>query len=495
MNGFTLLTMGCALVYLVIAISYLRLSEIRRLGREYGFFAGVAGGLSIASLGSSVITVSTETATSDVGLRLEAVGILMALGAFANFAYPNVQQEARGAARLATAIAVLGSVLAMSGLLFDPARTVSLDRSVGFASYPHPAMTPLGVFMSFMGLVVASKVMFDVIRSEARSTTGRYVLVAVVVGIGSWTGVLAFRASGHSLGPWFSVVLAPFITVVAAALVQRWSDVDVELEKRGAELEAAFAELKDAQNELVRREQLAAVGELSAVIAHEVRNPLAVLKNAVSGLRRENLATDIRDTLHGILDQETDRLNRLVRDLLSYAKPILVGHSDLDVRAMLERVVDTARRVDPRASEDVDVVFDIDAPDSIRADPDLLERALTHVVENAFQAMPNGGRLEVSAKRRLDDGTAQLAISIVDSGEGMDTLVRSRAKEPFFTTRREGTGLGLAIVERVASSHGGRLELARNAEGGSRVTLIIPETEVRSTSSDPPRRSNLLTPM
>jgi len=477
---------ACATIYVIIGSSYVRLASIRRLGREYGFFAGIALSLGLASIGSLLTTLANDTAEFERGMRLYIVGIIISVGALGNFVYPNVQRPTGRAGHITTAFAAIGVVAALGGLIYDPGHTIPFARSLGPASYPSPSMTPIGLALAVIGFFVAIGFMVDVARSELSTGSGRIVFAMVAVGLVAWAFATALSAFGYAFGPWFPLLLVPFISAVAASLLARWVDVDAELARRSTELEHAYVELREAQDELVRREQLAAVGELSAVIAHEVRNPLAVLKNAVSGLRRDNLPLDLRDTLHGILDQETDRLNRLVRDLLSYARPIHISSVELQIRDILDRVVMQAKELAGRAADGVEVDLDLDVPNTIHADADLLERALAHVVENAVQAMPNGGRLSIVGRRVVNGSAKFLSLSIIDSGEGMDTLVRSRAKEPFFTTRQQGTGLGLAIVERVTAAHGGRLELARNGESGSRVTLFLPESGDGGRSSHPP---------
>ena len=220
------------------------------------------------------------------------------------------------------------------------------------------------------------------------------------------------------------------------------------------------------------------------MIAHEVRNPLAILKNAVSGLRREDLGEDNRKTLLGILDEETDRLNRLVRDLLAYARPITPQAAPVSLHVLVEKAVGSAQNAIARA-QPIDVQLDVDrAPATVEGDRDLLERVFVNIVENALQAMPNGGRLSIVAERLEQDGEEMATIRVRDTGEGMDTLVRSRATEPFFTTRPSGTGLGLAIVERVVTAHGGSVRFARNEDTpGTTVTVVLP---VRRRSSAPP---------
>jgi len=200
---------------------------------------------------------------------------------------------------------------------------------------------------------------------------------------------------------------------------------------------------------------------------------LAILKNAVDGLRSPHLEEEDRESLLGVLDEEADRLNRLVRDLLAYSRPVEVQANAIELGALVERAKDLACRAHPRSAS---VHFDVDldgAPVSIPGDGDLLERAMINVIENAIHAMPVGGTLTIRARPSALDGREAVAVSFADTGTGMDQDVRSRAREAFFTTRPTGTGLGLAIVERVASAHRGRVELGDNPEGGTTVTLVL----------------------
>jgi signal transduction histidine kinase len=235
-----------------------------------------------------------------------------------------------------------------------------------------------------------------------------------------------------------------------------------------------YEELQATQERLVRKEQLAAVGELSAVIAHEVRNPLAIIKNAVSGLRREGLAAQDRRTLLDILDEETDRLNRLVHDLLAYARPVVPRGRSLPVRELLRRSVERARG-GVTHDEVVHVVYELcDELDSVYGDPELLRHALVNVMENAMQAMSGGGTLTIRTEPAVFRSRTALALSFIDTGEGMDTLVRAKARDPFFTTRPSGTGLGLAIVERVVRNHGGEVSIDSRHGEGTTITFLLP---------------------
>ncbi len=233
----------------------------------------------------------------------------------------------------------------------------------------------------------------------------------------------------------------------------------------------SYEDLHAAQEELVKKEQLAVVGELAAVIAHEVRNPLAIIANAVAGLRKQAVSRADHDTLLAIMDEETSRLNRLVQDLLRYARPV-------NIQRTLFSLIDVLQRAAGQSCSDregIRTVFQCDCGEArIWGDANLLRQVFDNLTDNAVQAMGSDGTLTIRL-RAADSGDARgLAIEVIDTGEGMDSQVRSRARDPFFTTRPSGTGLGLAIVERIVVAHGGSLAIDSHAGEGTTVTVILP---------------------
>ncbi|MEO7096527.1 MAG: ATP-binding protein [Polyangiales bacterium] len=288
---------------------------------------------------------------------------------------------------------------------------------------------------------------------------------------------------------------AAFAFGLSYTLLARHARVSEELAAKGAELRRrsrqlrrSYEELRAAQEELVRKEQLAVVGEIAAVVSHEVRNPLAIIANAVAGLRRKETSEDDRATLLGILDEETDRLNRLVGDLLRYARPLTIERRLLDLDGLMSRALELQRNYD---GVKLDVEARADPLPDVYGDPDLLRQVFDNLVQNACQAMTSGGTLSVRVAAAEDDGTSGVTVDVADTGEGMDTQVRSRARTPFFTTRPGGTGLGLAICDRIATAHGGFLSIKSRSGEGTVVSVFLPagrrtETPVVKPSSQPP---------
>jgi signal transduction histidine kinase len=231
-------------------------------------------------------------------------------------------------------------------------------------------------------------------------------------------------------------------------------------------LRSSYAELARTQKELIDRERLAALGELSASIAHEVRNPLGVIFNSVGSLRRIVKPQGDAALLLDIIGEEADRLNRMVGDLLDYSRPVQPSLQPVPLRPLFEEAIESARQQSGDGAQRVAVTLRV-AEDAatVRADARLLRQALVNLFLNAYQAMPRTGRLEVRASRSMIDSRPFAEIVVQDSGPGIPPDVVDKIFKPFFTTKATGTGLGLAVVRRIVEHHGGTIELGRLSPG------------------------------
>lgn len=233
-------------------------------------------------------------------------------------------------------------------------------------------------------------------------------------------------------------------------------------------LELSLHALRDTREALVRRERLAALGEMSAMVAHEVRNPLAVIFNVVSTLRRDALSAQ-QSTLVGIVDEEARRLNRLVSALLEFARPGELRRATTALAPLLhsaaESALATAGEGSPSALE-VTVTPDAQAAE---VDAEMLRRAVVNLLVNAL-ASPGCTRVALGAC--VADGALEVAVR--DDGAGVPEPARAKLFAPFFTTRPAGTGLGLAIVRNVALAHGGTVTYTDTPGGGATFTLRLP---------------------
>lgn len=275
---------------------------------------------------------------------------------------------------------------------------------------------------------------------------------------------------------------------IADTLLVRYRRAAEELEITATELRSAteeltnsYLELSVVQEELFRKRQLASVGELAASIAHEVRNPLAIIKNAGASLRRQNIGEKDRNTLFQIIEEEITRLNNLVSELLRYARPVNVRRADISIAELVRGFSETLGDRYPLA---LHVAAEPEV-ETVWADPSLLRLALTNVLDNARLAMPDGGTISIEARKEQQAGHSGVLIQITDTGGGMDSNTLRRAMDPFFSTRPSGTGLGLPIAGRIVEAHGGRVEVTSVHGEGTTVSLFIPSRRPDQRASEP----------
>ena len=224
---------------------------------------------------------------------------------------------------------------------------------------------------------------------------------------------------------------------------------------------------KEAEAKLMEQAALARVGQLAAVVAHEVRNPLAGIKGAIQILMSRRGPNDAELPVMRDITERIDALSELINDLMIFSRPRPLAIGRVELRALVEDAVAIVRR-DP-AAQRVEITV-TGEPVPILADSELLRASLLNLLLNAAQAM--GGQGRIAAAVGAAGGTAR--ITIRDTGPGIPTDLLAQVFEPFFTTKARGGGLGLAIARRTAERHGGSLTLACPADGGTLATLTVP---------------------
>jgi len=422
----------------------------------------------VAALGASVYAVCALESTLDLSADVRPIfgrlgGAMASVLVGAWFVYFPATQG-RPLARWERTIARAIAVIAVAWLIPGVCRTSRVfTRTVDWlgVTYTTTRPTPLGqltyVFLLLVTLVLAVR-LFRSWREGKRGALADCIGVTVqmIAGVND-----ALAASGRIDMPYLLDV-GQFVVVfaVGANLVSRFVADARALERSSAELQAA-------QKELVRRERLAALGELSAVVAHEVRNPVTVIFNAVSSLRKQAVSTEA-STLLDIVDEEAQRLKHVVGELLEFARPPHLSVETVKTRPLVDGAVEAAI-AGFGGGDLVEVDAETELPE-LAGDEQLLRQALINLITNALQAAGRKDRVHVRA--RADGKTIAFAVS--DDGDGITPAVAERLFTPFFTTRASGTGLGLAIVKRIAEAHGGEIEWAPRAERGVTFTLRVP---------------------
>jgi signal transduction histidine kinase len=239
--------------------------------------------------------------------------------------------------------------------------------------------------------------------------------------------------------------------------------------------------LTGLQRELIRKERLAAVGELAGGVAHEIRNPLTGIAGALTVLAREAPADDDTQEVMSEIQQQIQRMEHLVQELLAYAEPGVLHPEWIDLHSTLKQAIASVsqRRADP----EVGLVLELDPTGpEVYADAQDLQNAFGNLVLNAFQAISKEGTIEVRTRYSGED----VLVSIHDDGSGIDAEVCDRIFDPFFTTKARGTGLGLPFVRRAVENYGGEIRVDSAPGEGTTFVFSIP-TKAGSGARTPER--------
>jgi signal transduction histidine kinase len=248
-------------------------------------------------------------------------------------------------------------------------------------------------------------------------------------------------------------------------------------------LHLAKKEVEQYHQELIQRaDRMASIGELASGIAHEIRNPLAGIQGAIQIIADGFPEEDARRGVTDEIQKQIYRLERLVKDLLNYAKPIPTDYLPTDMNELVDKVITffTMQRGRPKNLK-IGRNFFSPLP-KIMVDPNSMEQAFLNIVLNAQKAMPSGGTFTISTRAlpgRKEDGKELQEVQIIfeDTGVGIPKENLPKIFNPFFSTRSDGTGLGLSITKNIIEQHGGRIEVESRVNVGTKFIITLPATK------------------
>ncbi|HEY8164865.1 MAG TPA: ATP-binding protein [Gemmatimonadaceae bacterium] len=319
--------------------------------------------------------------------------------------------------------------------------------------------------------------------------------------------VLYFADSmlGHGAAPdaalFFQLAVFTVVALTSGVIAARLRAAGAHSEALAEELAAFRLREEEYRSLTVRAERLEGIAEMSASLAHEIRNPLASIRSAVEQLSRIPRAGEDERVLGELVQRESDRLSRLLTEFLDFARTGVTRVTDIDV-AQIAR--NAARLVRERggAQPGVKVVENLpSSPLIIEGDEDLVHRALFNLILNAVQASPPNGVVrvdagELSAAQLPHEATefagGAVAVGVSDRGAGIDPGIRDRLFDPFVSTKPGGSGLGLSIAQRAAAAHGGVVTVSAPGDE-TRFTLVVPRRRPRpggNASGNPTDRSH-----
>ncbi|MEI2358711.1 PAS domain-containing sensor histidine kinase [Mesobacillus zeae] len=229
-----------------------------------------------------------------------------------------------------------------------------------------------------------------------------------------------------------------------------------------------ITDIRQTEERLRRTEKLSVVGELSASVAHEIRNPLTSLKGFVQLLRMEDKR---HQKYYSIMLDELDRINHIVGELLMLAKPQKIQHKEADIQTILSDV--TSLLNTEATLHDVQLNFTfLQKKLLIQCEPNQLKQLFINLIKNAIEASPKGGTVKVYI---CDSGSGKIMITVKDNGCGISKEMLERIGEPFYSSKEKGTGLGLTVSFKIVQSHNGTIRFSSNAGDGTEVVVELPK--------------------
>lgn len=275
------------------------------------------------------------------------------------------------------------------------------------------------------------------------------------------------------------VLFLPVVGFLTNQLAEANRDETRKSQAAAEKLAEANRHLEEAEAQVRRADRLAALGQLTAGLAHELRNPLGTLKTSAELLERKVSGdNEIAREMAGYITQEVDRINSLITRFLDFARPRNLRPQKTSLHAMLDQAIERFDREKsgPAASVSVFKNYSPDIP-PVNIETELMEHVITNLLSNAAQASPSGAVVTVKTRLADTEDGKQAEIAVIDRGSGIDPKHLENIFNPFFTTKSSGVGLGLSIVSKIVDDHGGQITVESTPGEGSVFHVYLPVTE------------------
>jgi len=440
--------------------------SIRRPGPSFHLYAGILKVGTLSLLAILLLTLGSFVYHPSLSVYLSFFGVILLQGL--ELLYPplsepkSMQSAGKWRLRLLRISILLQLALASvlvtgtggSGSIYELVYLLPIVSAATRLPGREVAFVIMGAIVAMIGFVVTGE---ELTASIARVRAFQDAVAATVYF--TMAGILIYFFAQADRGQ-----LLHYQTMASTL-----TETNVELRRVQSELTERLAQLAHMEERLQRISQLAALGELTAQVAHEVRNPLGIIKGATEMLARR--VSDPATERHiAVLLEETDRLNKAIDSVLRLASPIRIQSTRLDLSDLLRSVAQTVLAgVDPAH-------YSIRLPPQtprrlIQGDGELLHHALSNLIRNGLQAMPAGGIVTVETEARED---SLHLVRIRDTGSGLSPEDLKRLGEPFFSRRPGGVGLGFALARRIIAAHGGTCDASSILGEGTCVTIALP---------------------
>jgi two-component system sensor histidine kinase HydH len=273
----------------------------------------------------------------------------------------------------------------------------------------------------------------------------------------------------YATNQYAEIILFFLVGAVTGALADRERKQRKKLEATAQQLSKVYRELQDSFEQLKRADRLSAIGHLSASLAHEIRNPLASIEGSTDILEQPHISEEMRKEFLGVIRKESRRLNRLLTNLLDFARPRKPELQLVDPARLIESVTSLVAPTAERSGITLERRVPASSP-LVQCDPEQLKQVVLNLTINAIQAMARGGSIELSVT--ASDGNVR--ISVRDEGPGIPAQDLEKIFDPFFTTKENGTGLGLSVAHQIITQHGGAITAEPNPDRGMTFSIVLP---------------------
>ncbi|MGA2880409.1 MAG: ATP-binding protein [Bryobacteraceae bacterium] len=319
------------------------------------------------------------------------------------------------------------------------------------------------------------------VMSAATSLGLAGLVAAVVLACGAYLSFLLFLRPNQYV-EWSYLILNEATFPIAGFLTYELLEANRAATRKAqfaaAQLAEANKQLQEAEAQVRRAERLAALGQLSAGLAHEIRNPLSTIKGSAEMLLKNVDANGaVAHELAGFISSEVDRTNALVTRFLDFARPLALRLEKTEITEVIDEAVAQVEKHTPSLDVSIYKNYSPDIPPFL-LDRQLLERVLYNLLLNAAQASPPRGSVTVKTRQLGNTGDGDtVEISVIDRGTGIAPKDRESIFNPFFTTKSSGVGLGLAIVSKIVDEHGGQITVESEPGAGSVFRVFLPVRE------------------
>jgi two-component system sporulation sensor kinase A len=317
---------------------------------------------------------------------------------------------------------------------------------------------------------------YDFIDSEHHDVVRKTIRQVFQTGEGSSYEISGTGPDGST--SWYATQVGPIkrdgqivsVTLITMDVTER-KQMQQKLEEYSQQLEVLVEkrtrQLKEAQEQLMKSERLTAIGQVAAMVGHDLRNPLTGISGATYYLKKKlspRMDAKIKEMLK-LIENDVEHANRIIKDLIEYSKEIRLELTETTPRSILKETLPLVQIPD-----DVQVLDSTQDEPKVKIDLEKMKRVFANLIKNAVDAMPNGGKLTITSKE--SDGNVEIAFA--DTGIGMTEEIMEKIWAPFFTTKAKGMGLGLPICKRIIEAHEGNISVESTLGKGTTFTVIVP---------------------